>query len=79
MIVCRVVEVMLEVQFKMIISGLGVGCFLIFFPVFLQKKDLRNQEKDSKTLGLGLGFALASSILFRTLGTGLDLSTYSWF
>ncbi len=70
---------MLEVQFKMIISGLGVGCFLIFFPVFLQKKDLRNQEKDSKTLGLGLGFALASSILFRTLGTGLDLSTYSWF
>ncbi len=79
MIVCRVVEVMLEVQFKMIISGLGVGCFLIFFPVFLQKKDLRNQEQDSKTLGLGLGFAIVSSILFRTLGTGLDLSTYSWF
>lgn len=79
MIVCRVIEVMLEVQFKMIISGLGVGCFLIFFPVFLQKKDLRTQEKDSKTLGLGLGFALASSILFKTIGSGLDLSTYSWF
>lgn len=79
MIVCRVVEVMLEVQFKMIISGLGVGCFLIFFPVFLQKKDLRTQEKDSKTLGLGLGFALLSSILFKTIGSGLDLSTYSWF
>ncbi len=79
MIVCRVVEVMLEVQFKMIISGLGVGCFLIFFPVFLQKKDLSNQENDSKTLGLGLGFAIVSSIFFRTLGTGLDISTYSWF
>jgi len=79
MIACRIIEPLLDTQLKMIFSGLGVGCFLIFFPVFLQKKDSNNEEKDGLKLGFGLALALAASILFRTLGITVDLSTYSIF
>ena len=79
MIACRIIEPLLDTQLKMIFSGLGVGCFLIFFPVFLQKKNPSNHEKNSLKIGLGLSIALAASILFRTLGITVDISTYSVF
>ena len=79
MIACRIIEPLLDTQLKMIFSGLGVGCFLIFFPVFLQKKNPNNHEKNSLKIGLGLSIALTASILFRTLGITVDISTYSVF
>ena len=81
MIVCRVLEALLVdiPQGKMLIAGIGVGCFLIFFPLFLQRKYIHNEEQSGLTLGLGLAIGLALSILFRTLGSTVDISTYSWF
>ena len=79
MLACRIIEPLLDTQLKMIFSGLGVGCFLIFFPVFLQKKNPGNHEKNSLKFGLGLSIALMASILFRTLGITVDISTYSVF
>jgi len=81
LIVCRVLEALLVgiPQIKMIISGIGVGCFLIFLPMFLHHKSKHNEENSGLTLGLGLAIALALSILFRTLGSTIDISTYSWF
>ncbi|MHA1909709.1 MAG: hypothetical protein ACW98Y_20590, partial [Candidatus Thorarchaeota archaeon] len=32
MIVCRVLEPLFDSTLRMVVSGLGVGCFLIFFP-----------------------------------------------
>lgn len=79
MIICRVLEPMLVLESKMIILGIGVGCFLIFFPIFLIRNDKTKEEQIGLTLGLGLAIALALSILFRTLGSTIDISTYSWF
>ncbi|UCE12772.1 MAG: endonuclease/exonuclease/phosphatase family protein [Candidatus Heimdallarchaeota archaeon] len=81
MIVCRVLEALLvEVpQGKMLVSGIGVASFLVFFPAFLQRKYQQNEEESSITLGLGLAFALSLSIFFRTLGSTVDISTSNWF
>ncbi|MFX0094343.1 MAG: hypothetical protein ACFFBD_21580, partial [Candidatus Hodarchaeota archaeon] len=75
-IICRVLEAILILQLKMIISGLGVACFLIYFPVFFLQKERGYEEQTGLTLGIGLAVALSLSILFRTLGSSLDLSTY---
>ncbi|UCG90305.1 MAG: endonuclease/exonuclease/phosphatase family protein [Candidatus Heimdallarchaeota archaeon] len=81
LVVCRVLEPLLieYTQIKMIIAGIGVGCFLIFFPMFLQRKFNNNEELSGVSLGLGLALGLALSILFRTIGSSIDISTYSWF
>ncbi|MFX0174248.1 MAG: endonuclease/exonuclease/phosphatase family protein, partial [Candidatus Hodarchaeota archaeon] len=81
MIVCRVLEALLVsiTQARMLVAGIGVGCFLIYFPVFLQRKYKHDEEQSGLTLGLGLTVGLALSILFRTFGSTIDLSTYSWF
>ncbi|HUX98980.1 MAG TPA: endonuclease/exonuclease/phosphatase family protein, partial [Candidatus Deferrimicrobium sp.] len=79
MIICRIIEPILATQLSMIVSGLGVGCFLLFFPAFIQKMNTNEQEQKSLTVGVGLAIALAASILLRTLGSSVDLSTASWF
>jgi len=81
MIVCRVLEALLVniTQARMIVAGIGVGCFLIYFPVFLQQKSKHDEEQSGLTLGLGLAIGLTLSILFRILGSTIDISTYSWF
>lgn len=78
-IICRVLYPFFDVQIKMIITGIGVGFFMIFFPAFLQKKSLENKETSSLLLGIGLGMGVASSILFRTLGSSIDLSLMFWY
>lgn len=81
MIVCRVLETLLvSVPVgKMVIAGIGVASFLVFFPAFLQRKYQQDEEENSITLGLGLAFGLALSIFFRTLGSTMDISMYNWF
>ncbi|MFX0149687.1 MAG: endonuclease/exonuclease/phosphatase family protein [Candidatus Hodarchaeota archaeon] len=81
MIVCRVLEALLIsiMQARMLVAGFGVGCFLIYFPVFLQRKYKHDEEQSGITLGLGLTIGLVLSILFRTFGSTIDISTYSWF
>jgi len=74
MIICRILQPLFDTQIKMIITGLGVGSFMIFFPAYLQKKSLENNEKSALMLGISLGFGLALSILFRTLGSSVDIS-----
>ena len=81
MVVCRVLTplVVQTTQIKMITSGIGVGCFLIFFPLFLQQKYKGDEELNGVNLGLGLAIGTALSILFRTLGSTIDITTYSLF
>ncbi len=74
MIICRIFQPLFDTQIKMIIIGVGVGSFMIFLPVYLQKKSLENNEKGGLMLGVSLGFGLALSIILRTLGSSVDLS-----
>ncbi|MHA1481327.1 MAG: endonuclease/exonuclease/phosphatase family protein [Candidatus Thorarchaeota archaeon] len=78
MIVCRVVEPLFETPARMVISGLGVGCFLILFPALLLRKDSSKEEQGGLTIGLGLAIAIASSVLLRTLNSTIDLSTHGF-
>lgn len=78
LILCRVLASFFNSQINMILSGIGVSSFMLFLPVFLQKsKD--NEEKSSLLIGLGLSIGLGMSILFRTLGSSLDLTSHFWF
>ena len=79
MILCRVLQPFFETRIEMIITGIGMGCFLLFFPVYLQKKSLESSERSGLSLGISLGFGLALSILFRTLGSSADLALTFWF
>ncbi len=78
MIVSRVVEPLFDTTVRMVLSGLGVGCFFILFPALLLfvKSDEKNQRV--LTFGIGLSLALAASVLLRTLNYTIDLSTHGW-
>ncbi len=78
-VICRVLQPFLDVQLKMLVTGFGLGCFMIFFPLYLHKKTKGNYESNGILLGAGLGLGLLLSILLRTLGSSIDLSAYSWF
>jgi endonuclease/exonuclease/phosphatase family metal-dependent hydrolase len=78
-VICRVLQPFLDVQLKMLVTGFGLACFMIFFPVYLHKKTKGNHESNGILLGAGLGLGLLLSILLRTLGSSIDLSAYSWF
>ncbi|MFX0134109.1 MAG: endonuclease/exonuclease/phosphatase family protein [Candidatus Hodarchaeota archaeon] len=52
---------------------------MIFFPAFILSKDPSKEEQRGLTFGLGIAIAIASSVLFRTLNSTIDISTYSWF
>jgi endonuclease/exonuclease/phosphatase family metal-dependent hydrolase len=78
MIACRVVEPLFETTPRMILSGLGVGCFFILFPALLLVVKSDEKNKHGLTFGIALSTALAASVLLRTLNFTIDLSTYGW-
>ena len=65
-IVFRILEVSASSTNKIILSGLGVGFFLLFFPAYLHF--IKDSDRNTKGGSLGLGFALAVllTILFKT-------------
>ncbi|MHA1237336.1 MAG: endonuclease/exonuclease/phosphatase family protein, partial [Candidatus Hodarchaeales archaeon] len=82
MVLSRVVEpLFFNTQIRMITSGFGLGCFMIFFPAFLisNSKNKAQEEQRELLFGLGLALALLLSVFFRTLNSTIDISTYSWF
>ncbi len=74
MLVCRVFEVVLDGGPKMILSGIGVGCFLVLLPALLWQHGQSERQTNSLTLGLAFTLALTLLILFRAWGSGLDLT-----
>lgn len=63
----------------MILTGLGVGCFMVFLPAYLQNKASGNHEKHGLQMGIAVGSGLILSILLKTLGSSMDLSLTFWF
>jgi hypothetical protein len=79
MLVCRVVQPLLDTKSRMIVAGLGVACFLILLPVLIVRRDGERLKARGLSLGIGLTVGLSLSILFRALNSGIDLSTWGWF
>jgi endonuclease/exonuclease/phosphatase family metal-dependent hydrolase len=82
MLVCRIAEAVLDPRGKMLLAGLGVACFLILFPSLLWNREHQEGESSGSSgliLGTGLTVGLSTSILFRALGSGSDISTHGWF
>jgi len=75
MIASRVVEVMLETRGRMLVSGFGVACFLVFFPSLLWRLGQESRRDTGRLLTTGLVIALVTSILFKSLYSGIDIST----
>ena len=78
-IVCRILSDFLYGQLKMIISGIGVGCFLIFLVIYLIGLSKNDDEQGGLKMGLILSIALLTSIFLKTLGSSFDLTSYILF
>jgi len=72
MLLCRVLEVMVDTRGKMIVAGLGVAAFLVFMPGLFAG----HEHKRGESLGIGLMLGLAASIALRAVNSGVDISTH---
>jgi endonuclease/exonuclease/phosphatase family metal-dependent hydrolase len=79
MLLSRVIEPLLETRGRMLTSGFGVACFLLLLPTLISGPDRRRTGFHGMELGAGLTLGLTLSILFRTLNSGRDFSTYGMF
>ncbi len=82
-IITRLISPFLDSATKIIVSGLGVGCFMLFLPSYysrgIKNNSIENEEKLSLKFGAGLASAILLSITFRTLNSTADISTYGVF
>ncbi|MBC8506197.1 MAG: endonuclease/exonuclease/phosphatase family protein [Anaerolineales bacterium] len=60
---------LMDTRGVMILSGIGVGAFLLFLPALIW-----NRKTKPTTIGSGLALGVSLSILFRTLNSGFDIS-----
>ncbi len=75
-IICRMVEVTATPGLKIIISGCGVGMFLLFFPVFLNNVKQSKRDTRGVVLGLGLILSVLTLILFKSVNASIDITRY---
>jgi len=75
----RVIEVLLDPRGSMFVSGLGVASFLLLFPLILWDLGRKQDKEAIAEMGIGLVLALVLSLLFRTLGSGTDITTVGWW
>ncbi len=82
-IVVRLISPFLDSANRIITSGLGVGCFMLFLPVYfsqsIKSQNTDDREKASLKLSTGLASAILLSITFRALNSTVDISIYSYF
>lgn len=78
-VICRSIAFLVDTKIRIIIAGLGVGMFMIFFPLVFLRKHKNYDEQAGIAQGIGLSIAVLLSILFRTLNSSVDLSTYKIF
>jgi endonuclease/exonuclease/phosphatase family metal-dependent hydrolase len=73
-VLCRAVEMLLDTRGRMLVSGLGVGIFLLFFPGLFLNLSKRRDTDNSRLLALGLISGVSLSIVLRAFGSGTDPS-----
>lgn len=75
----RVIAVLLDTRGRMLLTGVGVAAALIWFPSQLWRSGREEPREAQRRLTTGLMMAVLLSILFRVLGSGLDLSSHVSF
>ncbi|MCJ7738012.1 MAG: hypothetical protein MUQ10_12000, partial [Anaerolineae bacterium] len=75
----RVIAVLLDTRGRMLLTGVGVAAALIWFPALLWRSGQGDTQQAQRRLTIGLMMAVLLSILFRVLGSGLDLSSQGPF
>ncbi len=79
MVASRLIEVYLDTRGRMLVAGLGVSCFMLLLPAIFWYLGRKKNASAGIVMGAGLAIGLALSILFRTMGSGLDISTIRWY
>ncbi len=79
MLLCRGTEVFLDTRGRMIAAGLGVGSFLLLFPLLLLRHDAKSAARRGYLLGAALAVSVLLHILFRALYSGSDLTNFGLF
>ncbi|MFX1306097.1 MAG: endonuclease/exonuclease/phosphatase family protein [Promethearchaeota archaeon] len=82
-IILRLISPFLDSATRIITSGIGVGCLMLFFPVYyshsIKNNSMNNGEKASLKLAVGLALAILLSITLRALNSTVDISIYGFF
>jgi len=82
-IISRLISPLMDSASKIITAGLGVGCIMLFLPLYyfqsIKIQNVDDGEKTSLKLGIGLASAILLSITFRALNSTVDISIYSFF
>ncbi|NVM36446.1 MAG: endonuclease/exonuclease/phosphatase family protein [Candidatus Lokiarchaeota archaeon] len=82
-IILRLISPLLDSASKIITSGLGVGCIMLFLPLYyfqsIKIQNIDDGEKTSLKLGIGLASAILLSITLRALNSTVDISIYGFF
>ena len=62
--------------YNIVFAGLGVACFLLFFPSHLHF--IKDSNRNTKGVSFGIGFSLAVLLLitFKTLNSSIDITLY---
>lgn len=78
-LLCRAASLTLDTRGKMIVAGLGVGFFLVFFPAVLWKLARKGDGAAGLRLGAGLALAALTSMLLRAAYSGNDISAFDGY
>ncbi len=77
-LLARILMPLMDTRGRMILAGIGTASWLLLFPLLLWRASRGNVRGQAAAMGTGLMLAVAASALLRTLGHGLDLSTFGW-
>ena len=75
----RVIETLLDPRGSMVVSAIGVAAFLLLIPLILWDLGRKQDREAIAEMGIGLVLALVLMLLFRTLGSGQDITTVGWW
>ena len=75
MVISRVIEPLLDTRGRMLVSGLGVACFMIVFPSLTWLQGRKKENSSGLITGIGLTIALVLAIFLRVIYSGVDSST----
>ncbi len=72
----RAAAVMVDARGKMLLSGVGAGMFLVFFPLLLWRQGRKSDNAGMVRLGAGLALGVGLSALLRAMQSGNDISEF---
>ena len=79
-VLTRAVEIFLSTRGRMIVGGIGVAAFLMYFPALLAQSRTPDERKQfAHEAGVGLTLAIFASMMFRALHSGSDISAFGMF